>query len=135
MKIDTTRVLLADDNLLFRDGLRAMLLSTPDIEVVGEAADGEEAVTFAARLMPDVILMDLNMPKLNGIEAARSILYNNPHVNILVISMFEDSDSVSAALAAGARGYLLKGTLRAETVQAIRDAVGRDRLHPAVESV
>ena len=120
MRVEPVRVLIADDHPHFRDGLRALLLSAPDAEVVGEAGDGEEAVRLAARLQPDVILMDLNMPGTGGIEATRRILHTSPHIRVLVISMYEDDDSVFAALKAGARGYLLKGALKAEILRAIR---------------
>jgi len=118
--MELIRVLIADDHPHFRDGLRALLLSAPDLEVVGEAGDGEEAISLAAELQPDVILMDLNMPGVGGIEATRRILRTSPHIAILVISMFEDDDSVFAALQAGARGYLLKGALKAEILRSIR---------------
>ena len=118
--MEPIRVLIADDHPHFRDGLRALLLSASDLEVVGEAGDGEEAISLAARLQPDVILMDLNMPGVSGMEATRRILHTSPHIAILVISMFEDDDSVFAALQAGARGYLLKGALKAEILRAIR---------------
>jgi DNA-binding NarL/FixJ family response regulator len=120
VRVEPVRVLIADDHPHFRDGLRALLLSAPDAEVVGEAGDGEEAVRLAARLQPDVILMDLNMPGTGGIEATRRILHTSPHISVLVISMYEDDDSVFAALKAGARGYLLKGALKAEILRAIR---------------
>jgi DNA-binding NarL/FixJ family response regulator len=118
--MELIRVLIADDHPHFRDGLRALLLSAPDLEVVGEAGDGEETITLAAELQPDVILMDLNMPGVGGIEATRRILLTSPHIAILVISMFEDGDSVFTALQAGARGYLLKGVLKAEILRSIR---------------
>jgi DNA-binding NarL/FixJ family response regulator len=118
--VEPIRVLIADDHPHFRDGLRALLLSAPDLEVVGEAGDGDKAISLATRLQPDVILMDLNMPGMSGIEATRRILHTSPHISILVISMFEDDDSVFAALQAGARGYLLKGALKAEILRAIR---------------
>jgi DNA-binding NarL/FixJ family response regulator len=118
--MELIRVLIADDHPHFRDGLRALLLSAPDLEVVGEAGNGEEAISLAAELQPDVILMDLNMPGVGGIEATRRILRTSPHIAILVISMFEDDDSVFAALQAGARGYLLKGALKAEILRSIR---------------
>ncbi len=118
--MDLIRVLIADDHPHFRDGLRALLVSASDLEVVGEAEDGEEAISLAAELQPDVILMDLNMPGESGIEATRRILRTSPHISILVISMFEDDDSVFAALQAGARGYLLKGALKAEILRSIR---------------
>jgi DNA-binding NarL/FixJ family response regulator len=118
--MELVRVLISDDHPHFRDGLRALLLSAPDLEVVGEAGDGEEAISLAAELQPDVILMDLNMPGVGGIEATRRILRTSPHIAVLVISMFEDDDSVFAALQAGARGYLLKGALKAEILRSIR---------------
>ena len=118
--MELIRVLIADDHPHFRDGLRALLLSAPDLEVVGEAGDGEEAISLAAELQPDVILMDLNMPGVGGIEATRRILLTSPHIAILVISMFEDDDSVFAAMRAGARGYLLKDARGDEVINAIR---------------
>lgn len=118
--MEPIRVLAADDHAPFREGLKALLYSAPDLEVVGEARDGDEAIRLAASLQPDVILMDLNMPGMSGIEATRRILRTSPHMSILVISMFEDDDSVFAALQAGARGYLLKGALKAEILRAIR---------------
>ena len=118
--MESIRILIADDHPHFRDGLRALLLSASDLEVVGEAGDGEEAISLAADLQPDVILMDLGMPGVGGIEATRRILRTSPHIAILVVSMFEDDDSVFAALQAGARGYLLKGALKAEILRSIR---------------
>jgi DNA-binding NarL/FixJ family response regulator len=116
-------VLIADDHLIFRDGLRALLASDPDTELVGEAATGEEAIALAASLQPDLVLMDLQMPGLNGIEATRRIVQESPHIRVLVITMFDDDGSVLAAMRAGARGYLLKGATHAEMARAIR-AVG-----------
>jgi DNA-binding NarL/FixJ family response regulator len=118
--METIRVLIADDHSHFREGLKALLVSAPDLEVVGEAGDGGEAVSLAADLQPDIILMDLGMPVVGGIEATRRILRTSPHIAILVVSMFEDDDSVFAALQAGARGYLLKGALKAEILRSIR---------------
>jgi len=117
--LEPTRVLIADDNPSFREGLNALLLSAPGLEVVGQAEDSEKAVSVAAELQPDVVLMDLNMPRMGGIEATRQILNTSPHVSVLVISMFEDDDSVFAALQAGARGYLLKGAPKSEILRAI----------------
>jgi DNA-binding NarL/FixJ family response regulator len=111
--------LIADDHPVFRYGLRALLSAEPTTEVVGEATTGEEAIEKALSLQPDVILMDLNMPGVNGIEATRRILAETPHVSILVLTMFDDDDSVFAAMRAGARGYLLKGAEGEETVRAI----------------
>jgi DNA-binding NarL/FixJ family response regulator len=118
--MDMIRILIADDHPPFREGLQALLLSAPDCEVVGEAGTGDEALELAATLQPDVILMDINMPGVNGIEATRRILRTSPHISILVLTMFDDDDSVFAALRAGARGYLLKGALKTEILRAIR---------------
>ncbi len=120
---DTLRLLVADDHVIFRDGLQALLASTPDAELVGEAATGEEAISLANSLQPDLVLMDLQMPDLNGIEATRRIVNDSPPIRVLVITMFEDDSSVVAAMRAGARGYLLKGATHAEMARAIR-AVG-----------
>ncbi len=114
------RVLICDDHTLFRDGLRALIASAPDLELAGEATTGEEAVELAAQLQPDVILMDIKMPGINGIEATRRVLDASPHIGVLVVTMFEDDDSVFTAMRAGARGYLLKGASQAETLRAIR---------------
>jgi DNA-binding NarL/FixJ family response regulator len=121
--IHKLRVLIADDHMLFRDGLRALLGSAVDTELIGEAATGDEAVSLATDLQPDVVLMDIQMPGLNGIEATRCIVEASPRVNVLILSMFDDDASVFAAMRAGARGYLLKGAKHAETLRAIR-AVG-----------
>ena len=96
--MEKTTLLIADDHADFREGLRALLESVADLEVVGEAATGEEAVTLAVRLQPDVVLMDINMPGLNGIEATRRILHTSPHISVLMLTMFEDDDSVFAPL-------------------------------------
>jgi DNA-binding NarL/FixJ family response regulator len=117
--MECIRVLIADDHPLFRDGVRTLLRSVPDTEVVGEVATGEDAIVQAAVLQPDVILMDLHMPGLNGIEATRAILHTSPHIGILVLTMFEEDDSVFAAMRAGARGYLLKGADQGEILRAI----------------
>lgn len=114
------RVVIADDHPVFRFGLRTLLKADPDMEVVGEATNGEEAIAQASQFTPDVILMDLNMPGMNGIEAIRRILTTHPHIYILVLTMFDDDDSVFAAMRSGARGYLLKGAEGRETLQAIR---------------
>ncbi len=122
--MEPIRVLIADDHLFFRGGVRMLLDSVAETEVVGEASTGEEAVAQATMLQPDVILMDLHMPGLNGIEATRRILRTSPHIGILVVTMYEDDDSVFAAMRAGARGYLLKGADQAEMLRAIQ-AVSR----------
>src|SRR6266702_105656 len=114
------RVMIADDHPVFRYGLRALLLAEATMmEVVGEATSGEEAVTLAAQCLPDVILMDVNMPGLNGIEATRRILAETPQIGILMLTMFDDDESVFAAMRAGARGYLLKGAEGEEAIRAI----------------
>lgn len=118
--METIHILIADDHEPFREGLRALLRSEADMELVNEAATGEEAIQQVAALQPDVILMDLQMPDVNGIVATQTILATSPHISILVLTMFEDDDSVFAALQAGARGYLLKGARKAEIVRAIR---------------
>ena len=123
MNAQQLRILIADDHPLFRDGLRVLLESVDDLQVVGEATSGEDVVALAALLQPEVILMDIKMPGLNGIEATRRILAAAPGLKILIVSMFEDDDSVFAALRAGARGYILKGAAQTETLRAIR-AVG-----------
>lgn len=118
--IEPIRLLVADDHTLFRDGLRALIASIPDIELIGEAASGQEAVTRAAELQPDVILMDIKMPGGNGIEATREILRTSPHIGVIILTMFEDDDSLFSAMRAGARGYILKGADQAEMLRAIR---------------
>ena len=123
--MDSLRVLIADDHPFFRDGMRMFLDTTPDIVVVGEAATGEEAVAQAEKLQPDVILMDIKMPGMSGIEATRRILEANPGVLVLVVTMFEDDATVFTAMRAGARGYVLKDAQKDDVLRAIR-AVGRD---------
>jgi len=112
-----------DDHPLFRHGIREFLNLTPDIQVVGEAMSGEEAISQAETLQPDVILMDVNMPGVNGIEATRRILHDSPHIRILVVTMFEDDGTVFAAMRAGARGYILKDAEKENILRAIQ-AVG-----------
>jgi DNA-binding NarL/FixJ family response regulator len=118
--MEPIRVLIADDHPLFRDGMRGLLDEVDDTQVVGEATTGEEAVELAEKLQPDVILMDIKMPGINGIEATREILHTSPHIGVLVVTMFEDEDSVFAAMRAGARGYLLKDARGEEVLRAIR---------------
>lgn len=117
------RVLIADDHTLFREGLRS-LLTPAGLDVVGEAATGVEAVAAAETLQPDVVLMDIQMPQLTGIEATRRIVRTSPHIGVIMVTMFEDSDSVFAAMRAGARGYILKGAGQEEVLRSI-EAVAR----------
>ena len=127
------RVLIADDHTLFRDGVRALLDSASDMELVDEAATGKEAIALAGSLQPDLIIMDLQMPVVNGIEATRQIVRASPHINILVVTMFDDDHSVFAAMQAGARGYLLKGANHTEMLRAIRAvASGEAIFSPAI---
>ncbi|GAC1382283.1 MAG: response regulator transcription factor [Ktedonobacteraceae bacterium] len=122
--MDPLRILIADDHPLFRNGMRTLLSSVPDMEVTGIATNGDEVISLAASLQPEVILMDLQMPSIGDIEATWRILHTSPHMHILVVTMFEDDHSVFAALRAGARGYILKDADEDEILRAIR-AVGR----------
>lgn len=117
-------ILLADDHTLFREGLRALFDSVADTAVAGEATTGAEAVHQAEKLQPDVVLMDIQMPDMNGIEATRQIVQTSPHIGVIIVTMFEDDESLFAAMRAGARGYVLKGADQDEMLRAIR-AVAR----------
>jgi len=118
------RLMIADDHTLFREGVVALLESIPDIEVVGAAQDGEQVIQMAESLQPDVILMDIQMPGINGIAATRKIIQASPHIGIIIVTMFEDDDSVFAAMRAGARGYILKGADQRDMLRAV-EAVAR----------
>jgi DNA-binding NarL/FixJ family response regulator len=122
------RILIADDHAIVREGLRAVLGSEPDMEVVGEAVTGKDVIERAAGLRPDVILMDIQMPVVNGIEATRRILGANPGIGIVVLTMFGDDDSVFSAMRAGARGYVLKGAPPSEILKVLR-AVAEGEAH------
>jgi DNA-binding NarL/FixJ family response regulator len=123
MNTEAVRILVVDDHDEFRKGLEAMLGAADGVEVVGSAADGARAVDLALGLQPDIVLMDLQMPRLNGVEATGRIVASSPHISVIVLSMMDDEDSVFAAVRAGARGYLLKGARRQEILRAI-EAVG-----------
>lgn len=114
------RVLIADDHTIFRDGMSALLKATPNIEVVGEAGTGAEAVEKAGALAPDVILMDVVMPDLNGVAATQRILRHDPTIGVIMLTMLEDDETVFAAMCAGARGYILKGSGKAEVLHTIQ---------------
>jgi len=113
------KVLIADDHVFYREGVRALLSNVAEVDVVGEANNGEEAIAQSKELQPNVILMDLKMPSMNGIDATRRIHEMHPNIGVLVITMFDDDDSVFAAMRAGARGYLLKDADKGEVVRAI----------------
>lgn len=121
--MEPLRVLIADDHPLFRHGIRTLLESTPEFVVVDEASTGEEVIALATTLQPDIILMDIQMPGVNGVEATRQISRESPHIRILMVTMFEDDASVFTAMRGGARGYLLKDAEKGEMLRAIR-AVG-----------
>lgn len=121
--IERLRILLADDHPMFCEGLVATLQTVKDLEIVGIAVNGEEAVRLAEALQPDIVLMDVSMPIMNGIEATREINRVSPHIGILMLTMFDDDSSVFSAMRAGARGYLLKGAQKTDIVRAIT-AVG-----------
>jgi len=130
--ITPIRILIADDHPVYRFGLNALITTEPDMIVIGEAASGDEAVDMALRLKPDVILMDINMPGLNGIEATRRVTDELPETGILIISMLDD-DSVFSALRAGARGYLVKGSEGDAALRAIRSvAIGEAIFSPGI---
>jgi DNA-binding NarL/FixJ family response regulator len=127
------RILIADDHRLFREGVKALLATTEEISILGEAEDGAAAVDACRLLQPDIILMDINMPGLNGIQATHQILAEHPQVGIIMLTMVEDDASVFAAMRAGARGYLLKGASPDEMVSVIRAvAQGQALFGPAI---
>jgi DNA-binding NarL/FixJ family response regulator len=131
--MDPTRVLIADDHALMRDGLRAVLAKMPEVELAGEAATGLEAVEKAIALLPDVILMDIQMPGISGIEATRRILRAAPRTGVIIVSVFADDDLVFAMMRAGARGYVLKEADDEELMRAVRGvANGEASFSPAI---
>lgn len=128
IRVESIRVYIADDHTLFRDGLRALFNSIGDVDLVGEAATGEEAVLGVVDIQPDVVLMDIKMPGLNGIEATRRIVSTSPHVGVIVVTMLADDDSVFAAMRAGARGYVLKGADQEQMLRTIRSVAAGEAL-------
>lgn len=117
-----TRVMLVDDHKMFRDGLRVLINAEPGMEVVGEAVDGREAVEMARRLSPDVVIMDISMPGMNGIEAMRHLIRDNASVKVIMLSMYSSGPLMHSVMAAGASGYVLKGSDFSELAAAIRNA-------------
>lgn len=127
------RILLADDHVLVRQGFRMILSAQPDMEIVGEAGNGREAVELAEKLKPDIVIMDVAMPELNGIEATRRLTASTPRIRVLALSMHKDSVYVREILRSGARGYLLKDSADADLLTAVRAvAKGDGYLSPAV---
>ena len=130
-----TRILIADDHVLVREGIRALLGFHDDVEVVGEASDGKEAIMLAEKLSPDVILMDISMPGLGGLEATVEIKKTHPEIKILVLSQYDDKEYVSRFLKAGVSGYILKKAVGQELISAIRAvARGESYLYPSIAS-
>ena len=130
-----TRILLVDDHAVVRQGFKMILSAQSDMEIVGEAGNGREAVELAGQLKPDVVLMDVAMPELNGIEATRRLVASDPHVRVIALSMHKDNVYVREILRAGARGYLLKDSGAGDLVTAIRAvASGESYLSPAVSN-
>jgi two-component system response regulator NreC len=129
------RILLADDHAVVRQGFKMILSAQPDMEIVGEAGNGREAVELAEKLRPDVVVMDVAMPELNGIEATRRLTAANPHARVIALSMHKDSVYVREILRAGARGYLLKDSGAGDLVLAVRAVAGGESyLSPAVSN-
>ena len=122
------RILLADDHALFRQGLKSLLESEADLRVIGEAQSGREAIRYAAETRPDVILMDIQMPELDGVKATQSILEINPRANVIILTMYRQDSYVFEAVKAGARGYLLKDADATELIDAIRRVADGDTL-------
>ena len=130
-----TRILLADDHAVVRQGFKMILGAQADMEIIGEAANGREAVELAAQVHPDIVVMDVAMPELNGIEATRRLSTSSPHTRVVALSMHKDNVYVREILRAGARGYLLKDSVAADVVNAIRAvARGESYLSPAVSN-
>lgn len=123
------RVLIADDHRLFREGVRALLASLDGIEVVGEAASGEDAVRLALELGPEVVLMDVQMAGMNGIEATRRILAERPGIGVVVVTMYEDDELIFAAMRAGAKGFVLKGAGQEQLMRAVHAVAHGEALY------
>jgi two-component system NarL family response regulator len=133
--VNKTRVLIADDHQVVREGLSAILTTKENIEVVGLAKDGVEAVEMTRTLLPDVVLMDISMPRMNGVEATREIKRENPHIGVVVLTMYAEDEYIFDLVKAGATGYLLKDADSSQIVKAIRAiAEGESLIHPSVAS-
>jgi DNA-binding NarL/FixJ family response regulator len=133
MKMEPIRLMIVDDHTLFREGVKALLSTIPDIDVVGEASDGETALRVFPSLRPSVILMDIHMPGMRGIAVTRQLLQIDPQVGVIMVTMLEDDASVFAAMRAGARGYVLKGSNPQEMLSVIRAvAEGQALFGPAI---
>ena len=131
--MNTIRILLADDHGIVRKGLRLFLEQNPGMEVVGEAADGREAVSLAEKLHPEIVIMDISMPTLNGVEATAQIVKNNPQVGVIILSMHSDEGYLVRTLTAGAKGYLLKDSAETDLIRAIQTVVkGRPFFSPVI---
>ena len=120
MTADSLSILVVDDHVLFRDGIRTLLLGNEGMHLAGECGTGEEAISTIEQLQPDVVLMDIQLPGMNGIEATRQIIRSSPHVAVLMLTMFDDDQSVFSAMSAGARGYVLKGAVHDDLLRAIQ---------------
>jgi len=129
------RVLIADDHGIVRQGLRALLEKSPDVSVIGEASDGREAVRLAAELRPNIVVMDIAMPMLNGVDATSQILSRDPEIKIIILSMHSDESYILRALSAGAKGYLLKDSAEGDILPAVQTvAEGRPYFSPVIAS-
>ena len=127
------RILIADDHVLIRTGLRVLLKDVPDIEVVGEAENGRAALRLAADLKPDIVVMDINMPELNGVEATRQLMEISPHTRVLALTMYEDEGMLREMIRAGAQGYVIKRAVDSDLIHAIRAvSQGYMYVHPAL---
>jgi DNA-binding NarL/FixJ family response regulator len=134
--VTSVRILLADDHIVMRNGLRLLLERQPHLQVIGEAADGRQAVALSESANPDVVIMDIAMPNLNGIEAARQIVNRNPRTAIAILSMHSDESYVIRALKAGARAYLLKDSAEADLLAAVRALTeGKSFFSPAISKI
>ena len=130
---EPVRVVVVDDHTVFRQGIAALLDAADDTSVVGQASTGSEAVSVVEEELPDVVLMDVQMPEMNGIEATRRVLADHPDVHVVMLTMLEDDDSLFAAMCAGARSYLLKGADKDDVLAAIQSAAtGEARFGPKI---